>query len=549
MSGLPSRRRFLATAATAATAAALGVAAAAVPLRANATGQPGGIRWPIGQALPSFGRPRFLDVADLSGAPRDVQLLLTTLQGTVNRDQPSIYLLQPQNEGLRTWLTELGVPYRQVAAPLDLLTRYRDRVRGAIVYDPAVAATVNVATTLAGLHDAVATSAELAASTGLPVLTDLRGRFADDLAAYTWAVANLWPATSHRMLVGLDPSVSGYLRDYAVANRAMVVFLDPATEGDGPLLTGLLADLPTPSPYLGWWPASVNGEDDGTQLTSQHGVYVVAADWCVNLTVFGGVGAPIRDHQYLARVPALANKIYVTLTMTEGDNLQYGQHRMRQIWDDPNRGRVPLNWSTQPLALDAAPAMLSYYQRTASPNDYLMAGPSGAGYVYPSDWPADRLDRYTRQAAHYTRRTGLDAQVILNRLNGNDIPLDQATAGRYTHDLRPLGLLMAWTTYTSTSVLADGTPLSISWLAASVDEAKNAIASASAGWSGDRPLFLSIGTLAWNLTPTDVVTIVESLGPDYQVVRGDQYFALARQALGRPGNPVAPTLSVPATGS
>ena len=528
MSGLPSRRQFLAV-------AAAGAAAVALPSTANAATDPtAGLRWPAGQALPSFGRPRSLDVADLTGRPADEQLLLTTLQGLVNRDRPSIYLLQPQNEGPTTWLTELGVPYQRVSEPLDLLTRYRDRVRGAIVTDPAVPATVNVATTLAGLRDGVATSAELAAGAGLPVLADLRGRFSTELSAYTWAVHNLWPSTSHRLLIGLDPNVAGYLRDYAVANRAMVVFLDPATAGEGPLLSGLLADLPTPSPYLGWWPASVNGEDDGTQLTSQHGVYVLAADWCTNLTVFGGVPAPIRASQPSSPPPALANKIYVTLTMTEGDNLQYGQHRMRQIWDDPHRGRVPLNWSTQPLAVDAAPTVLSYYQRTASPNDYLMAGPSGAGYVYPSDWPADTLAAYTEQTARYTRRTGLAAQVILNRLNGNDIPFDAATAARYTSDLRPLGLLMAWTDYTSTSVLAGDTPLSVSWLASSVAEATQAIATASQGWAGDKPLFLSIGTLAWNLTPTDVVSIVGALGPSYQVVRGDHYFALARQAFGLP---------------
>ncbi|HEV3359351.1 MAG TPA: GxGYxYP domain-containing protein [Pseudonocardiaceae bacterium] len=531
MPGLPSRRQFLAV-------AAAGAAAVALPSTANATtADPTvGIRWPAGQALPSFGRPRSLDVANLTGRPADEQLLLTTLQGVVNRDRPSIYLIQPQNEGPTTWLAELGVPYQQVSEPLDLLTRYRDRVRGAIVHDPAVPATVNVATTLAGLRDGVVTSAELAASAGLPVLVDLRGRFSTDLAAYTWAVDNLWSSTSHRLLIGLDPNVAGYLRDYAVANRAMCVFLDPATAGEGPLLSGLLADLPTPSPYLGWWPASVNGEDDGTQLTSQHGVYVLAADWCTNLTVLGGVPAPILASQQPTPTPALANKIYVTLTMTEGDNLQYAQHRMRQIWDDPNRGKVPLNWSTQPLAADAAPTVLSYYQRTATPNDYLMAGPSGAGYVYPSDWPADTLAAYTRQAARYTRRTGLAAQVILNRLNGNDIPFDAATAARYSSDLRPLGLLMAWTTYTSTSVLAGNTPLSVSWLASSVAEATQAIATASQGWTGDKPLFLSIGTLAWNLTPTDVVTIAGSLGPNYQVVRGDHYFALARQAFGLPSH-------------
>jgi hypothetical protein len=261
---------------------------------------------------------------------------------------------------------------------------------------------------------------------------------------------------------------------------------------------------------------------------------VVAADWCTNLTVFGGVRAPIRGGQYTPPAPQLENKIYVTLTMTEGDNLQYGQHRMRQIWDDPNRGKVPLNWSTQPLALDAAPSILSYYQRTASAQDYLMAGPSGAGYVYPSDWPAATLAAYTRQAARYTERTGLAAQVILNRLDGNDIPFDTATATQYTRDLRPLGLLMAWTDHTSTSVLAGNTPLSVSRLASSVPEATQAIATAAQGWDGSAPLFLSIGVLAWNLTPTDVVSIAGSLGSDYRVVRGDHYFTLARKALGLP---------------
>jgi hypothetical protein len=473
-------------------------------------------------------------VADVRSSPVDEQLLLVTLQGLVNRDQPGIYLTQDPHDGPSGWLGALGVPYRQVSDPMQLLARYRDRVRGAVVPDPALPATVNVATTLAGQLDAVVTSAEVAASAGLPVLTDLTGRFATSLAAYTWAVDNCWASSSHRMLIGLDPGIAGRLRDYVVANRAMVVFLDPATAGEGPLLSGLLADLPTPSPYLGWWPANVNGEDDGTQLTSQHGVYVVAADYCSNLTVFGGVSAPIGASQGSSPAPALANKIYVTLSMTEGDNLQYGQHRMRQIWDDPNRGKVPLNWSTQPLALDAAPTMLSYYQRTASPNDFLMAGPSGAGYAYPSDWPAGTLDRYTGQSARYTQRAGLDVQVILNRLDGNDIPFDRATAARYTGDLRPLGLLMAWTDYTRTSVLAGNTPLSVSWLTSSVAEATTAIASASAGWDGSKPLFLSIGTLAWNLTPTDVVTIAGSLGPDYQIVRGDHYFALARQALGLP---------------
>lgn len=534
MPKLSTRRQFLGAAAgTAAGVAAVSTAPAAMA-RVAGPSRSTGIRWPAGQALPSFTPPLHLDVADLRSLSADVQLLATTLQGVVNRSRPRIYVLQQQNEGATTWLDGLSVPYTEAPSPASLLTAYRSEIRGAIVYDPAVPGTINVATTLAGLRDCVVTSADLAASYGIPVVADLRGRFATDLAAYNWAVKTLWPVATHRMVIGLDPGVASYLRDYAVANRAFVMFLNPGVAAERALLEQLLADMPPGTPYLGWWPASVSGESDGTQVASQYGKFVVASDWSLNLTVLGGVPAAVRAAQYRAPAPPLENKIYVTLTMTEGDNLQYNQHRMRQIWDDPNRGKVPLNWTTQPLAVDAAPAFLSYYQRTASHNDYLMAGPSGAGYVYPSDWPASALSVYTQQTARYTDRTGIAAEVILNRAGGQDIPLGEATAGQYVHDVRPLGLLMSWTNYTQTSVLARTTPLSVSWLASTTNEAAQAIASASAGWDGTAPLFLSIGTLAWNLTPTDAMSIVGALGPDCQVVRGDQYFSLARQAFGLP---------------
>jgi hypothetical protein len=493
-----------------------------------------GVSWPPGQVLPRFATPTQLDVANMTGVAADEQLLLTTLQGVVNRSRPRIYMLQPQNEGLYTWLDDLHVRYDVASNPLSLLTKYRGEITGAVLYDPAVPGTVNVATTLAGLHDAVATSAALATSSGLPVVADLRGMFTSDLDAYTWAVANLWSHTTHRMLIGLDPGISGYLRDYAVANRSLVVFLDPGVPAELALLQQVLGDIPVGSPYLGWWPSSVSGESDGTQVTSQYGLFVVASDWSANLTVLGGVQAPINGSQYHAPVPPLANKVYVTFTMTEGDNLQYNQHRLRQIWDDPSRGQVPLNWSVQPLGAEAAPTFLSYYQRTATRNDYLMAGPSGAGYAYPSDWPAAKLGVYTGLVRRYLDRTGMDAAVILNRYGGQDIAMDGATAQRYVSDVRPLGLLEAWTDYTQTSVIGGSAPLSVSWLASSVAEATQAIATASAGWDGSAPLFLSIGTLAWNLMPADVVTIASSLTSDYVVVRGDQYFALARQALGLP---------------
>jgi hypothetical protein len=540
--GLMSRRRYLAMGSVVglgAGAAVLGRPRSAAAAESGPSGPGfgrglGGIQWPSGQALPVFAAPRSLEVVDLSGVTADEQLLLTTLQGVVNSTEPRIYLLHPGDAEASEWLDELGVPFQQLAHPLDALSRYRSEVRGAVVHDPAVPATVNVATTLAGLSKAVATSADVAATAGLPVVTDLRGRFANDLAAYTWAADTLWPGASHRMLVGLAPGITGHLRDYAVANGAMVVDLDPAVGGERALLTRLLSDLPAASPLLGVWPND-SAEDDFVQLAAEHGVYVLAADWCTNLTVFSGAAAPVSTQQPTPPVPPLENKVYVTLTMTDGDNLQYAQHRMREAWDDPDRGSAPLNWTTQPLLVDAAPLFLSHYQSSATVNDYLMAGPSGAGYTYPSDWPADALGAFIDLTASYTARAGLPTQCILNRRNRADVPLEQSIMTRYTRDVQPLGLLMSWTSHTSTTVVCGDTPLSVSYLASTADDATKAVTRAATGWDGSHPLFVSIGLLAWSMGPADAATITRALGSDdYRVVRGDHYFALARQAFGLP---------------
>ncbi|MGV2805408.1 hypothetical protein GNF85_17575, partial [Clostridium perfringens] len=61
--------------------------------------------------LPNFKKPKHLDVADIYNAPGDIKLLLGTLQGIVNREEPRIYLIESQEEGKLTWLTDIKVPY------------------------------------------------------------------------------------------------------------------------------------------------------------------------------------------------------------------------------------------------------------------------------------------------------------------------------------------------------------------------------------------------------------------------------------------------------
>jgi hypothetical protein len=88
--------------------------------------------------------------------------------------------------------------------PLDLVAKYRRHIRGAIVHDPAVPDSLNVATTLAGLENAVVADADQAKAHGLKIVKDLRGQFDDDrVKTYRWQLDNLFPRVTHKLLAGL----------------------------------------------------------------------------------------------------------------------------------------------------------------------------------------------------------------------------------------------------------------------------------------------------------------------------------------------------------
>jgi hypothetical protein len=496
----------------------------------------GGISWPKGQALPHFSKAQHLQVADLEEVPREEQVLFACLQGIVNRTLPRIYLLQPGDQGKATWLDDgLGVAYTMLDTRWRLLEEFADVPQGIVIYDPDVLDTINAATGLAGLRDALAVSPEVAAKLAAdgydyPVLEDLRGRFTGRLDTYQWTYDNLWPEATHRMLVGLKPegqrTGSAYLRDYPVANRSLVIWLDSAIPEERALYARFLADMPANSPYLGWFPP---GEFSSTQLCSENAVYVLPADWFANMSVWSGTRAePIEQPK--AKATRLRNKIYLTFTMSEGDNLQYNQRVLRRIWGDPARGSIPLNWGISPLLLDAAPAMLRYYQSTATPNDHFMAGPSGAGYINPTPWPDADFRTYTTQSGSYLAKAGLETVYVLNRVDGPSQWMTEQEVDAYIDDIDPAGVMFGWERCTVTKMLNDELPQSVVMLNNNVAELKASIAEASRGWDGKSPLFLSMGVLAMAMTPTDVAGVVADLGPEYEVVRADQYFDLIREA-------------------
>lgn len=136
----------------------------------------------------------------------DMATAAACLQGIINRDGPKLYILPTRYDRPQYWLDILSSDGRwlegweRVTLPdMDALIELAgDKLKGAIIWDPDVPATVNVAVTAAGVEDGVVLSPELAetwlARWKIPVLKDFRGMFTGSESgsakndAYRWAI-------------------------------------------------------------------------------------------------------------------------------------------------------------------------------------------------------------------------------------------------------------------------------------------------------------------------------------------------------------------------
>ena len=358
--------------------------------------------WAASGMWPTFQSPNHLDVYDIRGASQDTQLSITTMTGVINRQQAQVYLLSSADAAF--WFQQVfaQIPHNTSLATgnaaLDaMLNKYGSSIQGMIIYDPNCIDSINIATMLAGQRDGMVVSpAQAVVLQGppyqLPVIADLRiYQWKSRVQVYSWAEVNLLKDAAPNLIAGLDPKISGALRSFLVATRTFIYWLDArdflpdipnGLASERGLTQRIFSAFPAGTIHLGWFV----DESQGVRLTSKAAMPVLASDFFNNLEVWtsvqgwGGVGASPAP-----TVNARAPKAYVSFTISDGDNLQYDQHRMARLWEDPVRGSIPIGWTISPSLVQVAPSLAAYYMQTASPNDELIAGPSGEGYMLPSD--------------------------------------------------------------------------------------------------------------------------------------------------------------------
>jgi hypothetical protein len=271
--------------------------------------------------------------------------------------------------------------------------------------------TVNVATSLAGVLDAIIVDEELeseAKEHGLHLLLDVRGK------TQAWCFQNYKDSFNRRILCTQDPR-KPHARDLAIAQKALTIY-----GGDEPTQSAM-AWLEPISPILGW-----NGGDEflTTDLSTRYGHIQTATDWCMNLPLLMAGAEDLVLPKGKSLDPATIEwgdrRSAVSFIETDGDNVQWMEgnffHGVGSYWDNPERGRIPFGWSCCFAHLaQICPQAIGYAFSTRSTNDSFIEW--GGGYYFPDHFGSERTNRWELLAKH-ARRTWSLMQATNTRIIG-----------------------------------------------------------------------------------------------------------------------------------
>lgn len=464
-------------------------------------------------------------------------------QGLANRIEPRIYLLFDDVD--RLWLQVYnerhGVTFDEAKDLFNLIRLHANKLEGYVVYDDTMLHSANVAMTYGSIHNAVPASPSVAdelSKMSLEKTADLRGRWRNRIEAYEWELEHLMPEC-HERIVGsmcVDPGwlhPLHHIRDYLVAAKAFSFDLSTrmVDRKENTLFDKILGRISSLGVVLGWH-CSRDMESEHVARAARNGFFVLCNLRSPNLSVHSGIMVNYRfEQKHVKReVVSVEDKVYVTFIQSDGDAVWAMHNFQNGNWLDGRRGEIPYTWEIQPLIVDLAPGMLEYYYRTATVNDYLIAGPSGAGYTYPS--LNKRLDEFLEQTRSYLQICDLRSALIMNRdpricyeeLEDSSLPFkfinDVDTRLGYVHGYRGSGL--------TPSIFIGNVP----WIhtTAYIDGSSDVFQEITkfGRGCGFRPLFIAIHVRE-SMKIASLLDAVKKLNPEvYKVVNLDEFLLTLR---------------------
>lgn len=503
-------------------------------------------------------------------------MMMTTLQGNVNRENPSMYVIHdeiiegPEGfNGSQFWFEQLDTLYTGSEAftkveftdPYEMILEYKDQIQGAVIYherltDEAMAsrenyqsrygdmAVLNLTLMMCGQYDAVALNyvqynilkeeygleLEILGDTTKFMEKEEDGSFSQERGSrevwtqvYKYALDTFGETASHEAL-GHNAGFQAAAFDYYVAHKMFVynrIFSAEATEEERNLELSMLNVSKPNTPMFGCWYLQADEGSFVPLLTENYKFYVVSYE---SFNVSWTSGLPYEElgveEEKLTLDPT---KKYVTFTFTEGDNNSYLQYRMPTMFQSPSKGKYSIGWTIAPACWDMNPNIIRYYRENWSKGDGLAIPEAGVDYVYHTP-PVESQDEFFAISDAYFGRVGSGFMRTLQPDVVNPLP--------YAEKMQNLEAIVCGYLETGNSnynndlshFLFRDVPVFLNFNGREVHSLIQA--------DGGSPCFYAISLYGWSQDPSTVEAVMDSLGDDYVAVTPKQMADLYRQYYG-----------------
>ncbi|HVU35633.1 MAG TPA: GxGYxYP domain-containing protein [Opitutaceae bacterium] len=481
----------------------------------------------------------------------DENALLISLQGLANTTAPRLYFLYPDHWDFRFtpgvydfYRQHLDYTFTTLTTVEQALKTFLPYVKGYIVWDKSARLSLDVAFTVAGLERGIVVSADqipLAQKLGLKPLADLRGKYngKSDLEVFREAYAEYGARCSRDYIVWMGgesgPRMLPGIADFGIMKGAFFTDLstDPKDTAEYALAKEILGKQKPLSMLMGWHSYAKDRERNYVSLASSFGIRIEGLNTFPNLS-FTSMTPPSpgfvwRNHHHVVpgKVYHPKKKVYVACLQTDGLGLG--------AWSRPGRGTMPYAWEVTINWLWMAPTMLEYYYTTATPNDYFIGAITGPGYMYPKAIPPKLLPQVIGLADQMIRKLDINVFETMDysqgaTVSGNTEIPKYIVDAYYKNMPEVIGFANGYAP-AFTFASHDGRPfISFDYYLPEKRPEAEVVRDLQelARINPVRPYFLLVHVREWS-DITRVKSIMDKLGPDFEVVPLDVFMKLAGQ--------------------
>ncbi|MHB2149615.1 GxGYxYP domain-containing protein [Calditrichota bacterium LG25] len=147
---------------------------------------------------------------DVSGMGWEEKSLFSSVQGIVNKNGPFIFLRfdDIDDKWLQYYSSRYGFQFISLSDPYQLLTIFRDKIKGYVLWDYGNLESYNIAATLSGIHDWIVVSKyfeKKIETLGIPLKEDVSQKFIgmSKDQVYDWAFENYWDQCNKKYVTSL----------------------------------------------------------------------------------------------------------------------------------------------------------------------------------------------------------------------------------------------------------------------------------------------------------------------------------------------------------